>query len=83
MYVCISMYVCMWITGKCFHQPGLAAAVAYRGDTLLSVGYGTIKKGSEIVPDGDTIFRIGSLTKIFTVSHACACMHAYVYVYTV
>ena len=64
------MYVCMYITVLCFHQPGLAAAIAYRGETLLSVGYGTIKKGSETAPNGDTIFRIGSLTKIFTVSHA-------------
>ena len=49
----------------------MAAAIAYRGETLLSVGYGTIKKGSKTVPDGDTIFRIGSITKIFTVSYAC------------
>ena len=67
----------MYITVKCFHQPGLAAAVAYQGDTLLSVGYGTIKKGSETVPDGDTIFHIGSLTNIFTVSHACIRIYVY------
>ena len=47
----------------------MVAAIAYRGETLLSVGYGTIKKGSKTVPDADTIFRIGSITKVFVVSN--------------
>ena len=46
----------------------MVAAVAYQGERLLSVGYGTIKKGSQIVPDGDTIFRVGSISKVFAVS---------------
>ena len=51
-----------------FYQPGVVGAIAYRGETLLSVGYGTIKKGSKTVPNADTIFRIGSITKVFVVS---------------
>ena len=50
----------------------MVAAVAYKGERLLTKGYGTIKKGSQIVPDGDTIFRVGSISKVFAVS---GCMH--------
>ena len=46
----------------------MVAAISYRGENLLSLGYGTIKKGSQTAPDGDTIFRIGSITKVFVVS---------------
>ena len=46
----------------------MVAAVAYQGQRLLSVGYGTIKKGTQTVPNGDTVFRIGSITKVFAVS---------------
>ena len=46
----------------------MVAAVAYQGQRLLSLGYGTIKKGTQTVPNGDTIFRIGSITKVFPVS---------------
>ena len=45
----------------------MVAAVAYQGQRLLSLGYGTIKKGSTTALDGDTIFRIGSITKVFVV----------------
>ena len=45
----------------------MVAAVAYQDQRLLSLGYGTIKKGSTTAPDGDTIFRIGSITKVFVV----------------
>ena len=64
----------------------MVAAVAYQGETLLSLGYGTIKKGSQTAPNGDTIFRIGSITKVFVVrTHHlklglmyCVCMYSYV-----
>ena len=46
----------------------MVAALSYRGERLLSLGDGTIKKGSQTVPDGDTIFRIGSISKVFVVS---------------
>jgi len=45
----------------------MVAAVSYRGDTLWSKGYGVIDKKSTIVPDGDTIFRVGSISKVFSV----------------
>ena len=55
----------------------MVAAVGYRGEALLSVGYGTIKKGSKTVPNGDTIFRVGSITKIVAVSYVCICIYTY------
>ena len=58
----------------------MVAAIAYRGETLLSVGYGTIKKGSKTVPDADTIFRIGSITKVFVVSDN-SCSSSYIYAF--
>ena len=53
----------------------MVAAVAYQGQRLLSVGYGTIKKGTQTVPNGDTIFRIGSITKVFVVSNPYTLMY--------
>ncbi|XP_065902491.1 putative beta-lactamase-like 1 [Dysidea avara] len=49
--------------------PGLAAAVAYRGETILTVGEGVINKKSTPArkPDSDTIFRIGSISKVFVI----------------
>jgi len=57
-------YICYFIT-----QPGLAAAVAYRGETILTVSEGVIDKKSTPPrkPDSDTIFRIGSISKVFVV----------------
>ena len=53
-----------------FPQPGVAAAVAYRGEIILTVGDGVVDKSSKTpkAPDGDTIFRIGSISKVFVVS---------------
>jgi len=55
-------------------QPGLAATVAYRGETILTVNEGVIDKKStpSRKPDGDTIFRIGSISKVFVVSLLCS-----------
>ena len=59
----------------------MVAAIAYRGERLLSVGYGTIKKGSKTVPNADTIFRIGSITKVFVVSdNSCGICLVHMYV---
>ena len=57
-----------------FIQPGLAAAVAYRGETILNIGYGVVDKKSKSArtPDGDTIFRVGSISKVFVVSAVIA-----------
>ena len=51
-------------------QPGLAAAIAYRGEVILTVGDGVVSKKDKSFrkPDGDTIFRVGSITKVFVVS---------------
>ena len=51
-------------------QPGLAAAIAYRGEVILTVGDGVVSKKDKPSrkPDGDTIFRVGSITKVFVVS---------------
>ena len=71
-YMCTHTQLCMHAMSQSvshfMYQPGVVAAVAYQGDTLLSLGYGTIKKGTQTVPNGDTIFRIGSITKVFVVS---------------
>jgi len=50
-------------------QPGLAAAITYRGEPLLTVGDGVVSKKdkSPRTPDGDTIFRVGSISKVFVV----------------
>jgi len=45
----------------------MMAAVSYRGEVLWSRGYGVINRKSTTVPDGDTIFRVGSISKVFAV----------------
>jgi len=44
---------------------GLVVAIYRNGETQV-VGYGETKKGSGVVPDGDTVYEIGSITKTFT-----------------
>src|SRR5215831_5455571 len=39
---------------------------AYRDGEAQVVGYGETKKGSGVVPNGDTVYEIGSITKVFT-----------------
>lgn len=45
--------------------PGMIIA-AVRGDESAVFGFGETAKGSGIVPDGHSLMRIGSLTKVFT-----------------
>lgn len=45
--------------------PGLVIA-AVRGEDSAVFGFGEVKKGSGIEPDGDTQIGVGSLTKTFT-----------------
>ena len=45
--------------------PALLIAVVKNGRTSIH-GFGRRVDGSDAVPDGDTIFRIGSITKVFT-----------------
>ncbi len=44
--------------------PGLVIGVIRNGETVVR-GYGEIAKGSGKEPDGDTLMRIGSITKVF------------------
>ena len=44
-------------------------SVTYKGNTLMTKGYGVSSKVSNGVSlNGDTIFRIGSVSKVFAVS---------------
>jgi serine-type D-Ala-D-Ala carboxypeptidase/endopeptidase len=44
--------------------PGLVIAVVRNGESVVH-GYGETAKGSGKEPDGDTLMRIGSITKVF------------------
>jgi CubicO group peptidase (beta-lactamase class C family) len=46
--------------------PGVAVGVVIDGDLAYSKGYGTTTLGKDLVPDADTVYRIGSITKSFT-----------------
>lgn len=45
--------------------PGLVIGVTRNGQTAVS-GFGEISKGSGKAPDGNTLMRVGSITKVFT-----------------
>ena len=45
--------------------PGLVLGVIKDGETAV-VGFGETAEGSGKTPDGDTLMRIGSITKVFT-----------------
>lgn len=54
--------------------PGLILG-AIKGDTVVVEGFGETARGNGITPDGDTVFRIGSITKVFAgemLAHAVA-----------
>jgi len=44
---------------------GLVVGIAKDGQTQI-IGYGQVEKGSGIRPNGDTVYEIGSITKVFT-----------------
>ena len=46
-------------------EPGLVIGAERKGERAIA-GFGTTSTGSSAVPDGKTIFRIGSVTKAFT-----------------
>ena len=48
-----------------YHIPGVAVAVSYRGQEHVR-GYGVTNVDYPQPVDGDTLFRIGSVTKTFT-----------------
>ncbi len=45
--------------------PGLVIGATRNGETAVS-GFGEIADGSGKAPDGDTLMRVGSITKVFT-----------------
>jgi serine-type D-Ala-D-Ala carboxypeptidase/endopeptidase len=45
--------------------PGLVIGATRNGETAVS-GFGEISNGSGKAPDGDTLMRVGSVTKVFT-----------------
>ncbi|WP_371170511.1 D-alanyl-D-alanine-carboxypeptidase/endopeptidase AmpH [Aliiroseovarius sp. 2305UL8-7] len=45
--------------------PGLLFAAIRDGDVAVA-GFGETKRGNGITPDGDTVLRLGSITKVFT-----------------
>src|SRR5262249_6293343 len=45
--------------------PGLVIAVVRNGESVVH-GYGETTKGNGKPPDGDTLIRVGSITKVFT-----------------
>ena len=49
-------------------QPGIAYSVTYKGTVLRNGGVGVKVKGNSAPPDSNSIFRIGSVSKVFAVS---------------
>ena len=55
-------------------------SVTYKGNTLMTKGYGVSSKVSNGVSlNGDTIFRIGSVSKVFAVSQNILQSSLYIY----
>jgi len=44
---------------------GMSVGVAC-GDRVLLKGYGSVKRGGDVKPDADTVYEIGSISKVFT-----------------
>jgi D-alanyl-D-alanine-carboxypeptidase/D-alanyl-D-alanine-endopeptidase len=51
-----------------YHSLGVPGLVigAVRGGQTAVAGFGRIRDGTDRVPDGDTLMRVGSITKVFT-----------------
>ena len=54
-------------------QPGIAYSVTYKGAVLKNGGVGVKAKGNSAPPDSNSIFRIGSVSKVFAVSLRIIC----------
>ncbi len=46
--------------------PGIALGVVIDGDLVWAKGFGVVSPATKTVPDADTVYRIGSITKSFT-----------------
>jgi CubicO group peptidase (beta-lactamase class C family) len=53
-----------FLEGK--HLPGVAYGIVAGGTLVHTRGLGTLRVGEEARPDGDSVFRIASMTKSFT-----------------
>ena len=52
----------------CHPQPGISASMVYMGREIWSKGFGVkSRSGGSQPPDHNTIFRIGSISKVFAV----------------
>src|SRR3954454_23497832 len=51
---------------KATDVPGAAIGIAYRGKILLAKGYGVASVETGVPVTADTLFRLGSTTKMFT-----------------
>ncbi len=51
-------------------QPGIAYSLTYKDKVLFSGGLGVTVKNKNGEPNGTTIFRIGSVSKVFAVSYS-------------
>ena len=52
---------------------GLSVGIAQRGEVLLERGYGRADAEFAVAADGETMFRIGSITKQFTAAAVLRC----------
>ena len=55
--------------------PGLSLGVQHRGEIIHTANYGHRNIEDSIPPDSDTIYGLGSITKIFTASAVGALVH--------
>ncbi|KAH3766764.1 beta-lactamase family protein [Pelomyxa schiedti] len=45
---------------------GMGLGIIYNGEVIFLEGGGTVSMDSDVAPDGDTIWNVGSITKVFT-----------------
>jgi CubicO group peptidase (beta-lactamase class C family) len=48
------------------HVPGIVVGVVIDGELAYSKGFGVVDPATKAVPDADTVYRIGSISKSFT-----------------
>lgn len=51
-----------------YHVPGVAVAVIRNGKVVQAAGYGVLAEGSSQKVNGDTLFSVGSVSKVATAS---------------
>lgn len=48
------------------YKLGISTGIIYNGKVIYNKGFGSVDMDKDVPPSGDTIFSIGSVTKIFT-----------------